>query len=664
MLNPVSKESVDLTQQNIEKLKELFPEILTDGNKVDFDMLQTILGEEIDGEKERYSFTWPGKRDAIIGAQQPSKGTLRPNVEKSKDFDTTENLYIEGDNLEVLKLLQKSYNNKIKVIYIDPPYNTGKDFVYKDNFRDGIENYLEQTGQVDSEGNLLSANSESNGRFHSEWLNMMYSRLKLARNVLTEDGAIFISIDNNEVANLKKICDEIFGEKNFISLVSVENNPKGRKNSAHISVSSEHLLIYARDIKKSYFKEVIPKNATDMTLDENGRYVHNSGKRVLVGENSFNNYVTNINSEKNYSVYYNHENKKIKLKTEAINEIETKLVRRGYKQYTSIYNGKLVENTYTKEKFLELAEAQALQFSEDKIYEKNFNDTIRMKSQLVNKKYEAIVNGRKEIFSLGLTTTEAGTYIKELFNTNSLYFDAPKNVRFIKILLKLIDGDDFYVLDFFSGSATTADATIQLNSEDNGRRKYIMVQIPEKLEKDSPAFHEGYRYITDIAVDRIKRTGEKQIKNQPLFESNLDIGFKYLELDKSNIKEWNTDFDNLEDEIDLFAEVFVEGRNELDVIYEIMLKNGLDLTLPVDFFEVDGKKIYDIAFGLQFVCLADEIDTSIAKAIISKRGEYGMEIISGVVFKDAGFNGNDSEKLNCIQLLKDAGFIEENLQTI
>lgn len=250
MLNQVSKESVDLTQQNIEKLKELFPEILTDGNKIDFDMLQTILGEEIDGEKERYSFTWPGKRDVIAGAQQPSKGTLRPNIEKSKNFHSTENLYIEGDNLEVLKLLQKPYNKKIKMIYIDPPYNTGGDFIYKDNFRDGIENYLEQTRQVDSEGNLLSTNSESNGRFHTNWLNMMYPRLKLARNLLTEDGVIFISIDNNEEANLIKICDEIFGEHNFISNLTIETSrgvfgAKASHIDKTIIKNKDYVLVYA-----------------------------------------------------------------------------------------------------------------------------------------------------------------------------------------------------------------------------------------------------------------------------------------------------------------------------------------------------------------------------------------------------------------------------------
>lgn len=257
----------------------------------------------------------------------------------------------------------------------------------------------------------------------------------------------------------------------------------------------------------------------------------------------------------------------------------------------------------------------------------------------------------------------ATQYLKKLMSDKA-YFDYPKPVGLIKRVIELYSNKDSIVLDFFSGSSTTAEAVMEKNSEDVGQRKFIMVQLPEILEESSSAYKDGFKNITDIAIERIKRAGDKIIKEKPELGEALDTGFKYLQLDKSNIKEWNTDFDNLENEIDLFEEVFVEDRNELDVVYEIMLKNGLELTLPVNFFEVDGKKVYDIAFGLQFVCLADEINTSIAKAIISKRDEYGAEIISGVVFKDAGFNGNDSEKLNCIQLLKDAGFIEENLQTI
>ena len=246
MVSNMNGESFDLTKQNVERLKELFPEVLTDGEKIDFDLLKTVLGEVVEDKHERYQFTWHGKKQAILGAQKPSKGTLRPVLEKSKNFHQTENLYIEGDNFEVLKLLQKSYNGKIKMIYIDPPYNTGKDFVYKDNFKNGVQNYLEQTGQVDSEGNHLSTNTESNGRFHTDWLNMMYARLKLARNLLTDDGVIFISIDDIEVSNLRKICDEIFGENNFISNIVWQKKFSRANDATYFSTMHDHILCYCK----------------------------------------------------------------------------------------------------------------------------------------------------------------------------------------------------------------------------------------------------------------------------------------------------------------------------------------------------------------------------------------------------------------------------------
>ena len=623
MLNPVSKESVDLTQQNIEKLKELFPEILTDGNKVDFDMLQTILGEEIEGEKERYSFTWPGKRDAIIGAQQPSKGTLRSNKEKSKNFDSTENLYIEGDNLEVLKLLQKSYNNKVKVIYIDPPYNTGKDFVYKDNFRDGVENYLEQTGQADSEGNLLSTNSESNGRFHTDWLNMMYPRLKLARNLLSNDGVIFISIDDTEQSNLKKMCDEIFGEKNFLAQLIWERAYAPINLKKNFSESHDFILVYGKNIQGLESKG-IPRSDTQI--------------------NSY------INPDNDPRGVYKPDNFSVGPAVEKnIYEITTPSGRKvtppaGYSW------------RFSKERYQELIEDNRVWFGIDgnnvPSYKRFLTEVKTGVTPMTIWKYDDVGHSQS-----------ATQYLRKLMD-NKAYFDYPKPVGLIKRVIELYSDNESIILDFFSGSSTTAEATMEKNREDGGKRKFIMVQLPEVLEENSSAYKDGFRNITDIAIERIKRAGNKIVRESPELEETLDTGFKYLQLDKSNIKEWNTDFDNLENKIDLFAEVFVEGRKELDVVYEIMLKNGLELTLPINSFAVNGKTVYDIAFGLQFVCLADNIDTSIAKAIINKRDEYGIDIISGVVFKDASFNGNDSEKLNCIQLLKDAGFIEENLQTI
>ena len=365
------------------------------------------------------------------------------------------------------------------MIYIDPPYNTGHDFVYPDSFIMDNEDYNEGTGYFDNEGNINYSreNSSMAGKYHSDWCSLMYSRLLLAKNLLSQDGVIFISIDDNEVENLKKICCEVFGQDNFIGMLSVENNPKGRKNSAFISVSSEYCLIFAKNKEKARFIENVPKKASDMTLDEDGRYVHNSGKRVLVGENSFNSPVTVVSSDKNYSVYFRKKDYSVEIRKEAYGEVDTDLISAGYVKYYSYNKGKLVENTYTAEKFMELFHARALAFSAGKIYEKNFSDTVRIKSQLVNREYEAIVRGEKKNFSMELTTTGAGTYLKNLFGLSDVPFSAPKNTGFLKMLLTLIDDKEMTVLDFFSGSASCADAIMQQNAVDGGKRKYIMIQL-------------------------------------------------------------------------------------------------------------------------------------------------------------------------------------------
>ena len=376
-MEKISDCSLNLERKNVEKLKNLFPEAVQEG-EVNYDILKSLLGSEIfgGGGQEHYQFTWNGKYQSIKTAQMPSSATLRPCKEKSKNWNDTENLYIEGDNLEVLKQLQKTYYGKIKMIYIDPPYNTGNDFVYNDSYSNTLENYKEQTNQVSS------SNPESNGRFHTDWLNMMYPRLLLAKNLLSDDGVIFISIDDNELENLKKICSEIFGESNFVGCLSVENNPKGRKNSAFISVSSEYCLIYTKSISNAYFIENVPKKASDMCLDENGRYVHNSGKRVLVGENGFNDFVQDTLSSKNYVVYYRKSDNDF-----VIENIENDdYLKNGYVCYSSYRNGKKIYNTYTDKKLMELFNSGSLSITDNKIFEKNYSDTVRIKSQLTNKK--------------------------------------------------------------------------------------------------------------------------------------------------------------------------------------------------------------------------------------------------------------------------------------
>lgn len=676
----MSGESLNIEQENISKLKEIFPEVFNE-DKIDFDKLQNVLGNYIDTDEEKYRFTWNGKMNALRLSQTPSIGTLRPCKEESRDWDTTQNLYIEGDNLEVLKLLQNSYLNKIKMIYIDPPYNTGKDFVYADDTKDNLSNYKKITKQIDSEGNSISTNSETSGRYHTNWLNLMYPRLRLARNLLTDDGIIFISIDDNEVNNLQKICDEIFGEDNFISILSIENNPKGRKNSDFVAVSNEFCLIYAKNKKLSAFIENIPKNVKDLAIDENGQYVHNSGKRVLVGENNFNAVVTDFSSDKHYSVYYNKEKNDIILKQEmSVNEADSSLITDGYKRFISYFNDKFTENTYTKNKLLDLFENMALDFKENKIYEKNFSTTKRIKSCIVNEKYNAVLDGSETVFEIDVKTTSAGTYLKELFNVGDSIFSAPKNIGLIKLFLTLFEDKNYTVLDFFSGSATTADAIMRQNLLDNGNRKYICVQLQEDLE-DSYKIASGpgkttiknaIEYLksnnrplvlTEIGKKRIKLVGDslqQELNNNIQLNLNInqktlpDIGFKVFKLDSSNMRKWNPDTKNIEQSLLDQINNFVDGRTEEDALYEIILKNGLPLTVPVEELDIKGKKVYSIGMGALIVCLDNNITLDIADEIANISTEFEDKSQVTVVFKDNGF-ANDSVKTNIKETIRGYG---------
>lgn len=595
--------------REMEKLKKEFPQFFTKEGEFRIDNFKDFLKEEeIELSKEGYGLEFLGKSYAKYLSSLESETYISPDL-KHNEMDenkNSENLYIVGDNIDALKHLLGSYSGKIKCIYIDPPYNTGSDgFVYPDNFNFNSEELARTIGITEEEAErILNLSGKST---HSAWLTFIYPRLLLARDLLADDGVIFISIDDNEQANLKLICDEIFGEENFISTLSVENNPKGRKNSDHISISSEYLHIYAKIIKNSYFNEVIPKKSSDMVKDEKNRWVHNSGKRVIVGDNSFNNKVKDINSEKNYSVYYNEKKNSIDLITEQIDEVNSNLINMGFIKYSSIHNGVLVENTYTKTKFLELFNNDALHFADNKIYEKNYKDTIRMKSQLTNRKYNAIVNGIQKDYSLGLTTTGAGTYLKKLFESKDLYFDSPKNREYIKLLIKLIDNDNFYILDFFSGSSTTADALMQLNAEDGGKRKYIMVQIPEKIDKKKAAFKAGYKTIDEIGRERIKRAGKK-IKNET--GADIDYGFKLFYLEKpkektlDKLEEFSDQLDFLYDNmVSIFDNDHANGKE--NILSTWLNEDGYGLSQSSDEYVLDeykanliGKSLYIIDSGL------------------------------------------------------------------
>ena len=624
----------DIGEENIKKLMTIFPEVVTEG-KVDFEKLKQVLGEYVDDSNERYNFTWNGKGRALRLSQTPSLGTLRPCKEESKNWDTTQNLYIEGDNLEVLKLLQKSYYGKIKMIYIDPPYNTGKDFVYKDDYHDSLENYKRITGQVDSNGKAISTNAETSGRYHTDWLNMMYPRLRLARNLLSDDGAIFISIDDNEVHNLRKICDEVFGEDNFIAQFPWQSR-QSIQNDTDISTSHEYVIAYAKVRRKenrrlkeinidTWFKD---KSFACLPLElDKSRFDNpDNDPRGLWKADPFD--APNIRPNLTYAII-------------NPNTGEEYWPPRGRCWRTD-------ENTYKK-----LLEDNRIVFGktgESRPQLKVFYEEKKMFGSVDNTWWTGEKCG---------TSTQGTKELMQLFG-GFAPFDTPKPTQLIKKILKLVslpNGDDI-VLDFFSGSATTAHAVMQLNAEDEGNRKFIMVQLPEPTDENSEAYKASYKNISEIGKERIRRAGEKikaEYKDKENIE-NLDIGFKVFKLDTSNIRKWQPDYDNLEQSLLEYVDNYVEGRTELDVVYEIMLKYGLDLTYPIDEFTIAGKKVYSIGYGMLMICLDDEITTDVARGILAQVKELSPES-SRVVFKDNGFK-SDSNKTNIKEILKSGGIDE------
>lgn len=619
-------------------LKDHYPSVIKD-NEIDLNELKAIAGLPIDEKVNGYGLNFVGRNFARAKYAQKTAKELRLNTPMSKDIDTTQNLVLKGDNLDSLKILKNYYSGQIKCIYIDPPYNTDKDeFVYPDKFDKEEAEVLGLVNLSESDYARMDFSFKTK-KSHNGWLAFMYPRLLLARDLLSQDGVIFISIDDNEQANLKLLCDDVFGEENFIGTLSVENNPKGRKNSDFISVSSEYLHIYAKSKTYTSFIENIPKNANDMAEDEDGNFVHNSGKRVLVGENSFNKIVSDENSDKNYSVYYRKEDKSIKILKELFGHQNSTLIDEGYIKYSSFNGRKLVENTYTKTKFQSLFDSGALDFTDNKIFEKNFNDTIRIKSQLTNRKYEAIISGKKQNYSLELTTTGAGTILKNLFDTNELYFDAPKNVGYLKLVISLFEDTVFNVLDFFAGSGTTGHAVMQLNAEDGGNRKFILCQIDEPI--DPVKKKAAYDFCTDnnlppvissITIERLKRAGEKIAKDLQAEDSKPDLFGE----DKKQVPDIGFKvFDSVEApkiEVDEKGQISISFNNSdaLSRIYNMIFTVGLDEPTQVPEVVVDNC-IYKI--GSHYYITNSEKITS---------DEYSNAIKNGKVFIDgwtASLNG-------------------------
>jgi len=561
MIEKMDGMTTDLVAENIEKLKQLFPTIVRE-DKIDFEELELLLGENINRNNEQYSFVWNGKTQATKLAQKRSTGTLRPCIEESKNWDKTKNIYIEGDNLEVLKLLQSSYNGRIKMIYIDPPYNTGHDFVYKDNFEDNIVNYKEVTGQSQK------SNADTDGRFHTNWLNMMYPRLKLARNLLTDNGVIFISIDDNEYNNLKKICDEIFGEYNFVGSMSLLSNPRGSQNSKHLSYVHEYILMYAKHIDELEIKGV-GKDESIISefseIDASGRKYRLLGLRKRGGA-----WKKEDRPLLHYPIYVNPQNGEVSLERDSIHIVEVVPQRP---------TGELGRWCWGKTKFL----AEKFDLIGKKVNRKGEKECwdIFRKDYLLDEDGNSKTSKVKTIWVEKETNYQnAKNEIRELFGDSEV-FDFPKPIYIIKKLISMMFfEDEDIILDFFSGSSSTAHAVFSLNVEDSGNRRFIMVQLPQVCAEHTVAYKLGYNNICEIAKERIDKAGE--IISQ---EYNLDIGFKVFKLDSSNLKKWNNaptkSAEDVINRIQTTMDYIEEGRTELDLVYEIMLKYGIDLTLPI-----------------------------------------------------------------------------------
>ncbi|MDR2235318.1 MAG: site-specific DNA-methyltransferase [Chryseobacterium sp.] len=628
MNDKLDLQSTDITSLNIEKIGALFPNCVTEtaeGKKIDFDLLKQELSTEIiEGNKERYRLEWPGKREAIVTANIPTNKTLRPVREDSVNFDITENIYIEGDNLEVLKLLQESYLSKIKMIYIDPPYNTGKDFVYKDNFAKAGEKELLESGQKDEYNQKLVANPETNGRYHSDWLSMMYPRLKLARNLLTEDGVIFISIDDNEIDNLKKMSNEIFGENNFIVSLSVQLNPRGRHLDNFVARTHEYVVIYAKDAARDSSMSGIEKTG-DMEKEYNLN--DNLGPYRILGLRNRNQSFNPITRPLlYYPLYVNPNNLSVSITednyhTEKVLPITTEGVKTCW--------------TWSKQKVLKennlltgvLVNNQWQVFRKDYLYDTNGNKALTLVKSLwidkdINNDY-----GKKSI--------------KNLFDKNIM--DFPKSVELISKIIKSgnVKNKDI-ILDFFSGSATTAHAIMQLNAEDNGSRKYIMVQLPESTDEKSEAYKTGYKNICEIGKERIRRAGNK-IKEET--GTDLDYGFRVYRLDSSNMQDvYYKPQDYNQGTLDLFADNVKEDRTVEDLVTQVMLDWGLPLSLPIERKTIAGKEIYVVAGDSLYCCFDKDIDETFAKEIATEKPLR-------IVFRDKGFK-DDTAKENVKQLLK------------
>ena len=587
---------------------------------IDIDVLrQEINGNVVEGKEERYEFTWPEKKKAIIEANSPINKTLRPIREESVNFDTTENLYIEGDNLEALKLLRETYLGKIKMIYIDPPYNTGSDFIYNDDFTQSEEEYKEISGNYDDDGNRLFENLKSSGRFHTDWLNMMYPRLKLARDLLTDDGVIFISIDDNEQANLKKLCDEIFGVYNYITNITVINNLKGRSDDKFFATCNEFMLVYAKKLENLV---IIGDSLSEEEIENDYKFQDEKGEYKLIGlrktgkgwkreERPFMYYPILYKdnkfetiSQENYEQIYDSSTQKFN--DIFVEELKNKYIKLGYNFFLPLdENGNKGRWRWGLETLIKSINTEL---------ELNSKKTVCSKMRLTLENGAERFKTKKTVWYKSEYDTGSASKTLEKYIGN--VFENPKSLFFISDILKLNENKNITILDFFSGSASTAHAVMELNVEDGGNRKYIMVQLPEKTVENSDAYKEGYKNICEIGKERIRRAAKKLKEENP--NSNFDDGFRVLRIDSSNMKDvYYKPEEFTQENLKMFESNIKEDRSGEDLLFQVMLDLGIELSNKIEERFIQNNKIYDVGENFLIACfdenITEEVVTEIAK---------------------------------------------------
>ena len=617
-------QSADIVSGNILKLTELFPEAFSE-NGFCFDTLRQLLGDAgvLSEGEESYGLHWSGKKNARQIALTPSIGTLRPCPDESVDWDKTENIFIEGDNLETLKLLQKSYANRVKTIFIDPPYNTGGEFIYPDRFQDNLDTYLKYTGQVDEEGLKLSSNTESSGRYHTNWLNMMYPRLKLAKQLLTKDGAIFISIDDNECGNLEQIANEIFGRENFVARIVWEKVYTPKSNGRVISSDHDYILVYC---KSHEFYET-GWNYLPRSEEQNSRFSNPDSDP----NGPWRTYPLDVRTENSQ--------KREKYRYEVITP-SGRSVKPSAGRHWSL----------PKERFEAEREAGRIFFGKTgdamptkKVYLSEARDGVIARTWWPYKEVGGNQTAKQELISL--FEGDPG-------------FLTPKPVSMLQRILQLSSKKDSIVLDFFAGSCSTAEAVFKENLNDGGSRRFIAVQLPEECQEGTAALNAGYTTIAELGKDRIRKAANKLKNDHEAGSSALDLGFKVFKLSNSNIQAWSPDKTDLEESLLSHEEHLVEGRTEQDVLYELLLKRGVDLAVPIESREVSGKNIYSIGYGVLFACLDESITKEqvedIAQAIITWYVELAPSSDTHVFFRDSAFR-DDVSKTNMAAILVQNG---------